>query len=86
MSDVLEKLLGYLSHHSFIKEALIREGRIYFSTNIIFEDVQIFINRFDYLAISYKEELYCIENSDLDSHYSCSRVRKILSSVREHLK
>ena len=54
MSDVLEKLLGYLSHHSFIKEALIREGRIYFSTNIIFEDVQIFINRFDYLAISYK--------------------------------
>ena len=78
MSDVLEKLLGYLSHHSFIKEALIREGRIYFSTNIIFEDVQIFINRFDYLAISYKEELYCIENSDLDLLTAAAELEKFL--------
>ena len=78
MSDVLEKLLGYLSHHSFIKEALIREGRIYFSTNIIFEDVQIFINRFDYLDISYKEELYCIENSDLDLITAAAELEKFL--------
>ena len=78
MSDVLEKLLGYLSHHSFIKEALIREGRIYFSTNIIFEDVQIFINRFDYLAISYKEEFYCIENSDLDLITAAAELEKFL--------
>ena len=78
MSDVLEKLLGYLSHHFFIKEALIREGRIYFSTNIIFEDVQIFINRFDYLAISYKEELFCIENSDLDLIIAAAELEKFL--------
>ena len=78
MSDVLEKLLGYLSHHSFIKEALIREGKIYFSTNIIFEDVQIFTDRFDYLAISYKEELFCIENSDLDLIIAAAELEKFL--------
>ena len=78
MSDVLEKLLGYLSHHSFIKEALIREGKIYFSTNIIFEDVQKFVNRFDYLVISYKEELFCIENSDLDLITASAELEKFL--------
>ena len=66
MTDVIQKLLSYLTYHSFINEALIEEGQICFITNIDFDNKTDFINRFTYLSIVYKNNKFCIENENLD--------------------
>jgi len=48
MQEVLEKLLGYLKYHSFIKEAYIQDEKIFFKLNHNFEDIQTFLNRFEF--------------------------------------
>ncbi len=78
MSDVLEKLLSYLNYHSFIKEAQIIEGKLYFKTNYTFEDVQKFLERFEYLSIVFVDDQFLIENKDLDLLVAAGELEKYL--------
>ena len=78
MTDVIQKLLGYLKYHSFIKEALIEEGQICFTTNIDFDNETDFINRFTYLSIIYKNNKFCIENKNLDLIEAAAELEKFL--------
>jgi len=78
MTDVIQKLLGYLKYHSFIKEALIEEGQICFTTNIDFDNETDFINRFTHLSIIYKNNKFCIENENLDLIEAAAELEKFL--------
>ena len=78
MTDVIQKLLGYLKYHSFIKEALIEKGQICFTTNIDFDNETDFINRFTYLSIIYKNNKFCIENENLDLLEAAAELEKFL--------
>jgi len=78
MTDVIQKLLGYLKYHSFIKQALIEEGQICFTTNIDFDNETDFINRFTYLSIIYKNNKFCIENENLDLIEAAAELEKFL--------
>ena len=78
MTDVIQKLLSYLTYHSFIKEALIEEGKICFTINIDFDNKTDFINRFTYLSIVYKNNRFCIENENLDLLEAAAELEKFL--------
>jgi len=78
MSDVLEKLLSYLTYHSFIKEAQIKDGKIYFKINYIFEDVQKFLDRFEYLSIVSVDDRFLIKNKELDLIAAAGELEKYL--------
>ena len=78
MSDVLEKLLSYLTYHSFIKEAQIVDGKIYFKINYIFEDVQKFLDRFEYLSIVSVDDRFLIKNKELDLIAAAGELEKYL--------
>lgn len=78
MTDVIQKLLSYLTYHSFINEALIEEGKISFTTNIDFDNKTDFINRFTYLSIVYKNNRFCIENENLDLLEAAAELEKFL--------
>ena len=78
MTDVIQKLLGYLTYHSFVKEAFIEDGQIYFTTNIDFDNETDFINRFTYLYIVYKNNKFCIENKNLDLLEAAAELEKFL--------
>ena len=78
MSDEFEKLKGYLSYHSFIKEVVVKDGKVYFSTNLEFSDPIVFINRFSYLDISYNNEMFCIENKEFDLLQASAELEKFL--------
>lgn len=78
MSDVLEKLLGYLNYHSFIKEAQIIEGKLYFKINYTLEDVQKFLERFEYLSIVFVDDQFLIENKNLDLLVAAGELEKYL--------
>jgi hypothetical protein len=73
-----EKLRGYLSYHSFIKEVMVIDGKVYFSTNLEFSDPIVFINRFSYLDISYNNEMFCIENKEFDLLQASAELEKFL--------
>jgi len=78
MSEEFEKLRGYLSYHSFIKEVMVIDGKVYFSTNLEFSDPIVFINRFSYLDISYNNEMFCIENKEFDLLQASAELEKFL--------
>lgn len=78
MNDVIQKLLIYLTYHSFINEALIEEGQICFITNIHFDNETDFINRFTYLSIIYKNNKFYIENENLDLLEAAAELEKFL--------
>ncbi|MDA2970136.1 MAG: hypothetical protein O3A48_03550 [Actinomycetota bacterium] len=78
MRDILEKLLGYLKYHSFIKEAYIQDDKLYFKVNYIFEDVQIFLNRFEYLSIKFENDIFYIDNEDLNLLSAAGELEKYL--------
>ena len=78
MTDVIQKLLSYLTYHSFINEALIEKGQIYFTTNFDFDSKTDFINRFTYLTIVYKNNRFCIENENLDLLKAAAELEKFL--------
>jgi hypothetical protein len=78
MSEEFEKLRGYLSYHSFIKEVMVIDGTVYFSTNLEFSDPIVFINRFSYLDISYNNEMFCIENKEFDLLQASAELEKFL--------
>ena len=78
MSDEFEKLKGYLSYHSFIKEVVVKDGKVYFSTILEFSDPVAFTNRFSYLDISYKNEMFCIENKEFDLLQASAELEKFL--------
>ena len=78
MSDEFEKLSGYLSYHSFIKEVTVKDGKVYFSTNLEFSDPVVFTNRFSYLNISCNNEMFCIENKEIDLLQASAELEKFL--------
>ena len=80
MTDVIQKLLSYLTHHSFINEALIEEGQICFTTNIDFDNEIDFINRFTYLSIVYNNKKFVIENEHLDLLEAAAELEKFLGA------
>ena len=78
MTDVIQKLLSYLTYHSFINEALIEEDQISFTTIIDFDNKTDFINRFTYLSIVHKNNRFCIENENLDLLEAAAELEKFL--------
>jgi hypothetical protein len=78
MNDVIQKLLIYLTYHSFINEALIEEGQICFTINIDYDNETNFINRFTYLSIIYKNNKFCIENENLELLEAAAELEKFL--------
>jgi hypothetical protein len=78
MRDVLEKLLGYLKYHSFVKEAYIQDEKIFFKLNHNFEDIQTFLNRFEYLSIKFENDIFYIDNKELNLLSASGELEKCL--------
>ena len=78
MREVLEKLLGYLKYHSFIKEAYIHDEKIFFKLNYNFEDIRIFLNRFEYLSIKFENDIFYIDNKELNLLSASGELEKCL--------